>query len=354
MRRSVVLVLCVAFLWSCVSEDHFGKSAKALIHAFEIEEQIGTATIDNEALTVTISVSEEQTDLKLAPTIIAISNFAQVTPRINEEQDFSTPVIYTVTAENGETNTYTVTVERSGPDTQLDNASFEDWYTATSLGKSFEQPGSSKAATIWDTANAGLVLGGADPNTKPVEKTTDSLGVQMVTVVAPALVRLAAATIFTGKFTEDFPSVSDPRSNIELGIPFQGRPISFSFEYTYVPGEENADADGQPLPYGDQCDIYLLLENREWNQTLRVGTAWFRSGESIADWKKELVPVKYGELAVSDPWYAFAQPQTGESWGTGEEPITHITVLATSSFEGDFFKGAIGSELRLDNILLGY
>jgi hypothetical protein len=344
----------MAFLWSCVNEDHFGKSGKALIHAFEVEGQMGTAVIDNEALTIAVSVSDQQVDLYLAPTVITVSNFAQVTPQVNQSQDFSSPVIYSVTAENGQTNTYTVTVERSGPNAQLDNASFEEWYSATSLGKSFEQPGSSKTATIWDTANAGLVLGGAEPNTVPTEKTVDSLGVKMVTVAASALVRLAAATIFTGKFTEDFPSVSDPRSNIELGTPFQGRPVSLTFEYTYLPGAENADANGQPLPYGDQCDIYLLLENREGNQTLRVGTAWFRSGESIANWKKELVPVKYGELAVSDPWYAFAQPQTGESWGTGEEPITHITVLATSSFEGDFFKGAIGSELRLDNIYLGY
>ncbi|PCE63378.1 PCMD domain-containing protein [Sediminicola luteus] len=354
MKNIVVSVLSVAFLWSCVSEDHFGKSGKALIQTFELEGQVGTTVIDNEALTIAVSVTDQQIDLNLAPTVIAVSNFAQVAPKVNEVQDFSMPVSYTVTAENGVTNTYTVTVERSGPDAQLDNTSFEDWYTATSLGKSFEQPGSSKTTTIWDTANAGLVLGGADPNTKPVEKTADSLGVQMVTVAAPALVRLAAATIFTGKFTEDFPSVSDPRSNIELGTPFQGRPLSFSFEYTYIPGAENADTDGQPLPYGDQCDIYLLLENREGSQTLRVGTAWFRSGESVSDWKKELVPVKYGELPASDPWYAYAQPQSGESWGTGEEPITHISVLATSSFEGDFFKGAIGSELRLDNIYLGY
>ena len=66
------------------------------------------------------------------------------------------------------------------------------------------------------------------------------------------------------------------------------------------------------------------------------------------------MPIKYGPLAASDPWFGYAQPQPDEVWGDGTETVTHITVLATSSFEGDFFKGAIGSTLGFDNIVLGY
>ena len=49
------------------------------------------------------------TDITFAPTI-QVSDFATVTPASGETQDFSKPVIYKVTAQNGSTNTYTVTV----------------------------------------------------------------------------------------------------------------------------------------------------------------------------------------------------------------------------------------------------
>ena len=248
---------------------------------------------------------------------------------------------------------YTVSVQRGGSKPQLANSSFEDWYTETVLGKALDQPGVDKNTTIWGTANRGLALGGSNGNSTKETK-GDSSYIKLESVAAPALVRIAAATVFVGKFTESFPSVSDPRSNITLGTAFSGKPLTFSFSYTYQPGASNEDANGQPLAYGDQCDIYLLLENRDGGQVKRVATAWFRTGDNVASWTRETVPIKYGPLAASDPWFGYAQPQTGEIWGDGTEAVTHITVLATSSFEGDFFKGAIGSTLALDNIDLGY
>jgi hypothetical protein len=176
----------------------------------------------------------------------------------------------------------------------------------------------------------------------------------METVPAPALVRIAAATLFTGKFTDGFPSVSDPRSNIDLGVSFTGKPSSVKFQYTYTPGANNEDENGAPLPYGDQCDIYILLENRDGAKTKRVGTAWFRNGDTQSSWKEIEVPVKYGQLDPSDDWFDYAQPQPDEEWGTGTENVTHISVLFSSSFEGDFFKGAIGSVLEVDNLILTY
>ena len=49
------------------------------------------------------------TGITFAPTI-RVSDFATVTPASGEAQDFSKPVQYKVTAQNGSTNTYTVTV----------------------------------------------------------------------------------------------------------------------------------------------------------------------------------------------------------------------------------------------------
>ena len=353
MRHLFILIAIAFLLLGCVSEDHFGKSNRSEIKTFVIPGQSGSSVINNDSLTVVVTVPETVTDFMLAPNEISLSNFASVTPEVGQVQDFSAPVEYFVTAEDGSVSVYKVSVLRGGSQPQLDNSSFEDWYTESVGFSTVEQPGVDKASTIWGTANRGLALGGSTGNTSKQERDNSNY-VKMESVAAPALVRMAAATIFIGKFTDGFPSVSDPRSNITLGTPFSARPLSFSFSYTYQPGPNNQDGNGDPLSYGDQCDIYLFLENREGSEVKRVGTAWFRSGMTVSEWTKENVSIKYGPLDASDPWFDYAQPAQGEVWGDGTETVTHITILATSSFEGDFFKGAIGSTLELDDIELVY
>ncbi|MDO8626547.1 MAG: DUF5018 domain-containing protein [Candidatus Magasanikbacteria bacterium] len=67
------------------------------------------ATIDNTAHTVTLTVPKN-TDLKtLSPTVV-VSNKATVSPTGGVAQDFGSPVIYTVTAEDGSTQSYVVKV----------------------------------------------------------------------------------------------------------------------------------------------------------------------------------------------------------------------------------------------------
>ena len=353
MRHLFILIAIAFLLLGCVSEDHFGKSNRSEIKTFVIPGQSGSSVINNDSLTVVVTVPETVTDFMLAPNEISLSNFASVTQVVGQVQDFSAPVEYFVTAEDGSVSVYKVSVLRGGSQPQLDNSSFEDWYTESVGFSTVEQPGVDKASTIWGTANRGLALGGSTGNTSKQERDNSNY-VKMESVAAPALVRMAAATIFIGKFTDGFPSVSDPRSNITLGTPFSARPLSFSFSYTYQPGPNNQDGNGDPLSYGDQCDIYLFLENREGSEVKRVGTAWFRSGTSVSEWSRENIAIKYGPLDASDPWYDYAQPVEGEAWGDGTETVTHITILATSSFEGDFFKGAIGSTLELDEIELVY
>jgi hypothetical protein len=353
MRFPLKSLLILVLLAGCVTEDYFGKSDRSEIKTFVIPGQSGFSDIDDEQLTIDITVPEDVIDLTLTPSEITLSNFATVSPLAGEQQDFSNPVEYFVTAEDGSQSVYTVRVERGGSQAQLDNSSFEDWYTESAGFSSVEQPGKDKNSTIWGTANRGLALGGAPGNTSKQDRSGTNYA-RMESVEAPALVRIAAATIFTGKFTDGFPSITDPRSSITLGTPFTSRPLSVSFNYTYQPGDSNEDANGQPLPYGDQCDIYFLLENRTDGQVKRVGTAWFRSGDALSDWTSQIIPIKYGPLDSSDPWFDYAQPRDDEVWGDGSEPITHVTFLATSSFEGDFFKGAIGSTLELDEIELRY
>lgn len=334
---------------ACIPDDKFGFSDFKEIKTFEIPGQAGATTINKVDRTIAVPFAEDAAVTALAPSIIELSNMASVEPRVGQIQDFSMPVIYTVTAEDGSQAFWEVSAIRAEPRPQLTNTDFDLWYDAGG----YLQPGESAGNTIWDTANKALSLVGRF-NTSPEDLGGGDLAARMVSQKAPLLVRMAAATLYTGTFTDGFPSATDPRSNIDFGTPFAGRPRAFRVDYRYLPGAEYLDADGNPLPGGDQADIYVLLEKRDGDQVARIGTGWHRSGEVAEEWTTLEIDIKYGQLTASDPEFEYANIRDGEAWGNPEDRPTHITVVFSSSALGDFFIGAVGSELWVNDFELVY
>jgi hypothetical protein len=86
------------------------KNNAALITSFSVPGQTGTAVINNTANTISLTVPYGTAVTNLAPTI-NVSVGATVSPVSGTAQNFSSPITYTVTAEDGTTKTYTVTVQ---------------------------------------------------------------------------------------------------------------------------------------------------------------------------------------------------------------------------------------------------
>ncbi len=85
-------------------------STEAEIISFSLAEQIGPATIDSEAGTIDITVAPGTEVIALVPTI-EISLGATISPESGVAQDFTSPVVYTVTAQDlSTTKEWTVTV----------------------------------------------------------------------------------------------------------------------------------------------------------------------------------------------------------------------------------------------------
>lgn len=80
------------------------------IVSFVLPEQTGTATIDVGAHTVAIEVEKGTNLTKLTP-IITVSPDATISPPSGMTQDFSSPVTYTVTAEDGSPQEWLVIVK---------------------------------------------------------------------------------------------------------------------------------------------------------------------------------------------------------------------------------------------------
>jgi hypothetical protein len=348
MKVTLILFSIGLLFVQCVPDDQFGLSPSKDITDFQVPGQAGTTTINKDSLFVEIPIDNAFDATAVTPSSVVLSNMASVVPAPDQTVDLTDPVTYMVTAEDGSIANWTVRVKKQGPEVQLPNSSFDAWYDAGG----YPEPGDGTSSSVWSTANAGLALVGGY-NTEPVSDGSTGFYAKMTSIKAPAVVRMAAATLFTGTFTDGFPSVSDPRSNIDFGTPFTAQPTGFTLQYKYTPGDSYEDANGNPLAGTDASDIYVLLEQHiEQNgvtKRLRVGTAWNRSSDVISDWTELALDITYGEIANAPDYQVppdgYADPNT---------PPTHITVVFSSSALGDSFVGAIGSLLEVDNFLLVY
>lgn len=348
--RTVLLIAVLTLFCSCTDNDYFGNAPWNEIQEFNVAGQSGSTAIDTEANTVTLSVGNGVDRTDLVPSVFEISNFAKVTPGKNEARDFSDPVEYVVRAENGSERTWTVTIGEIGENPQLQNSDFDLWYEASAGIISpiiYEEPGESEANTIWASANYGLTNYGSQPNTTPIDLEEANYAAKLVTVAAPAIVPIAAATLFTGEFNLN---ITNPGASAVFGTPFSSRPSGFRVNYAYVPG--TALVEGEK----DKCDVYVLLEKRDGDSVARIATGWFRSNTDTGtdNWTPLEVTLKYGELDPTDPWYAYANIKAGQTWADPDEIPTHISVVFSSSALGDEYKGAIGSTLAVDDFELLY
>jgi hypothetical protein len=342
------ILLTPIFLISCIKEDYFGKSAYKKIISFSLPLQLGSSYINHDSLVIRITVSDELDITALKPTALTISNFASVDPGKDLERDFSEPIKYTVTAEDGSNAVYTVYTRTDAPRIQLPNSGFDKWYT-TSGG--YFQIGTGATDTIWCTGNEGVVTMGS-ANTLPLFTGTDTVA-QLTTQKLGFLAQLvgqgiAAGSLFTGTFELN---IANPPESPKFGTPFIARPDSFSVMYRYIPGTEMTNGYGNPIQGNDSLDIAVLLEDRSSFPYKRVATNWYRSDVPAPSWTMLKLPLIYGQPA--SPTY-YEVPANGVIWGTGTEKPTHISVIFSSSARGAYFEGAPGSELLLNDFKLYY
>ncbi|MBI4646728.1 MAG: lamin tail domain-containing protein [Bacteroidia bacterium] len=99
-----------SYLGFHTSDCSIGPSTLAEILSFEITEQLTPAVINSMTATVAVNVLEGTNITNLTP-LITISNGATMVPASGVPQNFTNPVLYTVTAEDGiTTKIWTVTV----------------------------------------------------------------------------------------------------------------------------------------------------------------------------------------------------------------------------------------------------
>ncbi len=361
----------------CSTRDYFGKLSDKEMFIFQLEGQTGSTLMKGDTIYVKVSGDVSITELSAAS--IKISDYATVSPAVGEKQDFSQPVAYTVQAEDGSTKVYYVVVERdSSGDAQIPNSNFDFWYTATHSNYEYEEIGKNKDDKTWGTGNQGAIIALSGDKSKlptqPLDLGEGNFAAELTTTNmgffgSIAGKGVAAGNIFTGKF--DIGNTIDARP--VFGIPFTQMPKAIQVDYKYTPGNELLDGKRNPVEGEDAMDIYIILEKREGDNVKRLGVGWYRSSEAQEEWKRQEVEIKYarngiapegveeyatyvlkyghdGDVSATDP-----NMMPKATWGDiDSDKPTHMFVVFTSSYMGDYFIGAPGSKLLVDNFELIY
>ena len=157
---------------------------------------------------------------------------------------------------------------------------------------------------------------------------------------------VTAGTLFTGRFDINgaINHPTDPRQATHFGTPFSLRPVSFKFKYAYQPGDLYVRATlNNPdnifggftvteLQGSDMFTAYAILERRDGSNVVEVGRAEMISGDQQNEITEVSLPFVY----------------------SSDQKPTHITVVFSSSKDGDLFTGAVGSTLTVDDVELIY
>ena len=312
---------------------------------------------------ISFSVRRKADLTSLAPTF-RITDGATISPASGSVHDFSKgPVIYTVTSEDKEwSRSYKVSfipVIRTSKDTLSFN--FED-YHLDSKGKYYiwcEEHEDGNMYDDWATGNAGygLTNGSAGPEAYPstvLDEGYEGKGVKLVTCSTGPFgqmvkLPLAAGNLFLGTFDMSI-ALKTPRLATGFGLPFDKKPKTFTGYYKYTPGEKFQNKD-ESIVEGkvDEASVYAILyrnHDEDGNPVVlngdNVQTSPLIVAKAIA---ANIVPTdKWTEFTVDFSYLEDFDLDLLENRGYNR------AVVFSSSDEGAFFQGAIGSTLCIDNV----
>ena len=329
---------------------------------------IGTPIVTNNNISFNIKKGTDRTELNprfyltSGAKLTMLQNGLQVEAN-GVTRDFSSPQTYTTFSEDGVwSKEYTVTFNFPQPITlcsfehyELDQSKrYQIWYE---IDKEDE---ANPRRDYWATGNAGFALTGMgkQPSDYPtvsevagyrgnaVKLETRSTGSFGEGVNMP----IAAGNIFIGEFRAAQAMIF-PRKATRFGLQLVGgKPLYLSGYYKFTAGKVFTDKLGKvDESRKDTCDIYAVLYEVDPNNFKPL------NGDEVLSSKRIVSMARIDNPGEPKEWTKFMEPfrpMNGKEFE--EERLINdgyaIAIVATSSRQGAYFEGAIGSVLYVDEI----
>lgn len=346
---SLVFVLSLA---SCIKEEPPFREAD--ITKFSMPDSImGTVIYGADVITVMVYDTAGFSNKKIAPQI-EVSEGATIFPESGDSVTLdSYRAVYKITPQDGsKPKSYIVQIVPY----ELLKYDFESWDTISYLeGRRDYQRLEDRS---WINGNVGIAIIYSDNTPYPTRATTDShsgnYAAHLETVNGKPIFKapLFAGSLYRGILALNYTNPSKSALFGQLLPKYLGKPTALKGFYKYKPGEmfkepndknQLVDVPGRV----DECDIYAVI---------------FKVTKG-ADGREEYLNAT--EIKMSDKVVAIAQVDdygAKENFTKFDVPFVYkeemdyskydykMTVSFTSSKEGAFFKGALGSVLIVDDV----
>ncbi|MNU90768.1 putative glycoside hydrolase [compost metagenome] len=340
----LVFSLACFIIPGCIKKNLLNPEADILSFQLNSSEITANTVIDESSRKIFIYLNTEAYQNGVTP-IIEITKGAAVFPASGTHITFDEPVYYSVTSESGANKkTYEIVVVRIG-DWYFN---FENW--EVNSNDQYEYPVEPNGVQIWSSANAGAALAGVNqsPGSYPTKSTTDGLngtkGVKMTTLPGTTLsailgIHIIPGSIFLGSFNTTN-AILNPPTATEFGQPYEEKPARFSGYYKYTPGPLFLDQNGAILASEtDKCSVYAVF----YNGPDRL------DGSNIQTSPLVIAKAVLSNGVQTNGFVHFDIPFTFDP-GVTIGSNTMLAIVASSSYQGDQYRGAIGSELIIDSL----
>lgn len=350
----ISILLQLAFA-SCIRNEAPNAEADILTCTVPGVMMTTSPIILNEDVTILV---EPGTDISQLAPEFTLTPGASIQPASGTVRDFDIPQKYTVTAADGIwKKVYTVSVIDSELGTLYN---FED----TLPGQKyyiFVEKNNGRVVMQWASGNAGYALTGVAKTADeyPTFQSAKGLHGKCLSLVTRSTgffgemvgMPIAAGNLFIGSF-DVLSAMSKPLEATRFGLPFYHVPTYLAGSYQYRSGSPFTEG-GKPVPgKKDICDIYAIFYETDERVKTLDGTNAFTSPNLIS-------VARIGNAKETDGWTEFHIPFVPRPGKFIDKDKLlagkyNISIVFSSSLEGDRFNGAIGSTLLVDEVELLY
>ena len=333
------------------------ESSEALITSFTFDASnsanaaVHSTTIDQENHTISVITTQEGGDLTALVPTIEISAEASISPASGESINLSNgqTVTYTVTAEDGTENIYTVLVYGRAAYFY----DFETWEAGTMYDDILNPAG-------WATCNdavalikkmgalGGITYTGEYP-VRPTDEGVEGKGAIIESVyttggsiLGQKIPAVTSGTIFLGNFNA-FAALTNPMATTEFGILFEDKPLTVTGWLKYTPGEDFYDENGDIIDQQDLGTVNAVLyEVSSEDETL--------NGENIYTSEAICATGSFETAGAAD----FTEFSFDLNYVKDYDPAKtyKLAVIFAASKEGNQYRAASGSIMVVDNVTI--
>ncbi|NDW11498.1 hypothetical protein D0T50_01165 [Bacteroides sp. 214] len=374
MKMAIAVLLCF-LLVSCIQSEAPNSEADIETCIVPGDILLSDPQISNDRIVLRITPAADPRELTKLAVGFTLTPGATIDPPSGTARDFTKPQTYKVTSEDRKwEKTYTVSCMIENMLTAYDFEHYRTIQKVDTKGNKndayhefYEITESGEVQNIWNSGNPGfaIIAGTKGPAEYPTGVSEEGLlgtCAKLVTCDTGFLGTmfkspLAAGNLFIGKFETN---VTNTLKSTHFGERFDHIPVAVRGYYKYKSGEVfkqyNKETNKSTIikDKADELDIYGIMYETDAEVKYLDGTHNFEHPNTVS-----IARIAADDKKQTDEWTYFYIPfelLPGKEINPEklEAGKYNVSIVFSSSIEGAFFSGSVGSTLYIDEVELVY